>query len=177
MVTVLLSAATVWPVEKIENQSVRAEIGRPATDAEIQGWDIDVDPRGVGLPIGQGTVAQGARVYAEKCARCHGIHGREGPADRLIGGRGSLATGQPEKTVGSYWPYATTLYDYIRRAMPFDAPQSLSPADTYAVIAWLLHQNEIIPADAVMNARTLPQVRMPNAQGFKPDPRPDVSPR
>ena len=149
-------------------------LGRPPTEAEIRDWNIEVAPTGEGLPTGHGTVPQGLRVYAEKCARCHGATGREGPMDRLVGGHGTLATANPVKTIGSYWPYATTLYDYIRRAMPWDAPQSLTPDDVYAVIAWLLHENGIIAADAVMDARTLPAVQMPNRHGFVPDPRPDV---
>ena len=94
--------------------------------------------------------------------------------DRLVGGARTLSTALPIKTIGSYWPYATTLYDYIQRAMPFDAPQSLTPDEVYAVTAWLLHQNDIIPKDAVMDPTTLPAVRMPNRHGFVPDPRPDV---
>jgi cytochrome c len=152
-------------------------LGRPATETEIRAWDIDVAPTGEGLPPGQGTVKRGAQVYAAKCAGCHGPTGREGPKNRLVGGRDTLASPNPVKTVGSYWPYATTLYDYIRRAMPFDAPQSLSPDDVYSVVAWLLHQNGIIDEVTVMDARTLPQVQMPNRNGFIPDPRPDVPTR
>jgi cytochrome c len=152
-------------------------LGRPASDAEIRAWDIDVAPTGEGLPPGQGTVKRGAQVYAAKCAGCHGPTGREGPKNRLVGGRDTLASPNPVKTVGSYWPYATTLYDYIRRAMPFDAPQSLSPDDVYSVVAWLLHQNGIIDEVTVMDTRTLPQVQMPNRNGFIPDPRPDVPTR
>lgn len=152
-------------------------LGRPATEAEIRAWDIDVAPTGEGLPPGQGTVNQGAQVYAAKCAACHGPTGTEGPNDRLVGGQNTLAISDPVKTVGSYWPYATTLYDYIRRAMPFDAPQSLSADEVYSVVAWLLHQNGIIVEDIVTDARTLPQIRMPNRDGFIPDPRPDVQSR
>jgi S-disulfanyl-L-cysteine oxidoreductase SoxD len=151
-------------------------LGRPPTDAEIRAWDIDVAPDGAGLPPGQGTVAQGHAVYAAKCAKCHGPTGTEGPSDVLVGGHGSLRTSKPMKTIGSYWPYATTLYDYLNRAMPLDAPQSLSPDELYAVIAWLLHRNGIVPEDAVLNRYTLPAVQMPNRQGFVPDPRPDVTP-
>ena len=113
-------------------------------------------------------------MYAAKCAGCHGPTGIEGPSDRLVGGQQTLQTPKPVKTIGSYWPYATTLYDYIRRAMPFDAPQSLTADDIYAVTAWLLYRNGIIGEEAVMDARTLPAVQMPNRQGFLPDPRPDV---
>lgn len=150
------------------------ELGRPATEAEMRPWDIDVSPTGEGLPPGQGTVTQGAAVYAAKCAACHGPTGKEGPKDRLVGGRNTLATDKPIRTIGSYWPYPTTLYDYIYRAMPFNAPQSLSPDEVYSVIAWLLQQNEIITEDQVIDAQTLPQITMPNRDGFVPDPRPDV---
>jgi cytochrome c len=151
--------------------------GRPATAAEIAAWNIDIDPTGAGLPPGRGTVQQGAVLYASKCAACHGSTGTEGPKDRLVGGQGSLATPNPIKTIGSYWPYATTLYDYINRAMPLNAPQSLTPDEIYSVVAWLLHQNGIILADAVIDAQTLPAMKMPNRAGFVSDPRPDVSSR
>ena len=151
--------------------------GQPATEADIKAWDIDIDPNGVGLPPGRGTVQQGATVYANKCAACHGPSGTEGPQVPLVGGQGSLTTNKPVKTIGSYWPYATTLYDYIHRAMPFTAPQSLTPDEVYALVAWLLHENGIIPSDAAMDATTLPAVGMPNRDGFVPDPRPDTASR
>ncbi|MGH7207778.1 MAG: c-type cytochrome [Nitrospiraceae bacterium] len=149
-------------------------LGRPATEAQMKAWDIDVSPTGEGLPPGRGAATEGAEVFAAKCASCHGPTGVEGPMDRLVGGRGTLKTERPIKTVGSYWPYATTLYDYIRRAMPYNAPQSLKPDEVYAVVAWILHRNGIIPEDLVMDATTLPAVTMPNRNGFVPDPRPDV---
>jgi cytochrome c len=156
------------------DERIEYGIGRLATKEEIRLWNIDVTPDGAGLPPGRGTVKQGSRIYAEKCARCHGPTGTEGPMDRLVGGKQTLATSNPIKTIGSYWPYATTLYDYINRAMPFDAPQTLRPDEIYSVIAWLLNQNGIIAEDAIMDARLLPQVQMPNRQGFVRDPRPDV---
>ena len=149
-------------------------LGRPATDEEIRAWNIDVSPTGEGLPPGQGTAKQGAQIYAGKCAACHGLTGVEGPKDRLVGDRNTLTTQKPIKTIGSYWPYATTLYDYIRRAMPFNAPQSLTADETYAVIAWLLFQNQIIEEETVIDAQSLPKVEMPNRNGFIPDGRPDV---
>lgn len=158
----------------IAEEPLRYGFGRPATAAEIAAWNIDIDPTGAGLPPGQGTVQQGAAVYANKCAACHGPTGTEGPKDRLVGGQGSLATDNPIKTIGSFWPYATTLYDYIHRAMPLNAPQSLTPDEVYAVVAWLLHQNDIVPAGAVIDATTLPVVKMPNREGFVSDPRPDL---
>jgi len=149
--------------------------GRPATPQEIAGWDIDVLPDGSGLPPGQGSVAQGEKIYAETCATCHGAKGEGKPMDRLVGGQGTLATAHPITTVGSYWPYATTLFDYIRRAMPFSAPKSLTADQVYAVSAYVLYLNGIVGEEAVMDARTLPKVEMPNRDGFlSPDPRPDI---
>lgn len=150
-------------------------LGRVAIPDEIQAWDIDVAPDGEGLPAGQGTVAEGARVYAKHCAGCHGATGVEGPNPKLVGGQGTLASDHPVKTVGSYWPYATTLFDYIYRAMPFVAPQSLTPHQVYAVTAWILFQNGLVEKDAVLNRETLPKVRMLHRSGFVPDPRPDVN--
>lgn len=140
--------------------------GRSATEAEIAAWDIDVGPTGAGLPPGSGTVQKGAVIYANKCASCHGPTGTEGPKNQLIGGQGTLATAEPIKTIGSYWPYATTLFDYIQRAMPLTAPQSLTPNEVYSLVAWLLHKNGIIGQDVVMNAATLSAVKMPNRDGF-----------
>ena len=169
-----LGVAWVWAGEQ---SATRYGLGRPATEAEIRAWNIDVSPTGEGLPSGRGTVKHGAQVYAAKCAACHGPTGVEGPQDRLVGGQGTLATAEPVKTVGSYWPYATTLYDYIQRAMPLTAPQSLTPDEVYSVVAWILFRNGIIDEDAVLDARTLPAIRMPNREGFAPDPRPDVPSR
>lgn len=149
-------------------------LGRPATDKEMLAWNIDVSSTGEGLPPGQGTVKQGAQVFAAKCAVCHGPTGTEGPKDKLVGGQNTLTTSKPVRTIGSYWPYATTLYDYINRAMPFNAPQSLTSDEIYSVIAWLLFQNQVIAEDVVIDAQTLPKVQMPNRNGFIPDPRPDV---
>ena len=150
--------------------------GQPATAAEIAGWDIDVAADGTGLPPGSGTVQQGEELYARLGATCHGAMGEGGEGGPpLVGGIGSLNTEAPVKTVGSYWPYAPTLFDYIRRAMPADNPQSLSPDEVYALCAYLLYLNGIVPEDAVMDAQSLPRVVMPNHAGFvSPDPRPDV---
>ncbi|SEP42110.1 cytochrome c [Methylobacterium sp. ap11] len=152
-------------------------LGRPATPDAIAAWNIDVRPDGAGLPPGRGSVAEGRAVFAARCASCHGETGQGGAADRLVGGQGTLATAKPVRTVGSFWPYATTLFDYVRRAMPFDAPQSLTDAEVYAVSTYLLHLNGIVPADAVLDARSLPAVAMPNRAGFVPDARPDVTAR
>lgn len=150
-------------------------LGRPATAAEIAGWDIDVRGDGLGLPPGHGSVDEGRRLYARKCALCHGAEGQGGLADALVGGAGTLASVHPVRTVGSYWPYAPTLFDYIRRAMPFNAPQSLNSDEVYGLCAYILNLNGIVPARAVLDARSLARVRMPNRNGFTTsDPRPDV---
>ena len=146
------------------------DFGRPATPDEIALWDIDVRPDGEGLPPGSGTVAQGKQVFADNCAACHGDNGVGGVKDRLVGGQGTLASANPVKTVGSYWPYATTLFDYIRRAMPYQAPGSLSDDDTYAVAAYILSLNGILPADGKLDRDSLPKVKMPNRDGFVPEP-------
>ncbi|MBI0329439.1 cytochrome c [Burkholderia plantarii] len=149
----------------------RYGLGQPVTEASLAAWNIDVAPDGRGLPPGSGSVARGGQVYAQKCAMCHGAKGEGGVGDALVGGIGTLADHKPKKTVGSYWPYATTLFDYIRRAMPYNAPGSLSADDVYAVSAFLLNRNGIVPDGATLDATTLPRVRMPNRDGFVPDPR------
>jgi S-disulfanyl-L-cysteine oxidoreductase SoxD len=146
------------------------DFGRRATPDEIALWDIDVRPDGKGLPAGSGTVAQGKQVFADNCAACHGDNGVGGIKDRLAGGQGTLASDAPVKTVGSYWPYATTLFDYIHRAMPYQAPGSLSNDDTYAVAAYILSLNGILPADGKLDRDSLPKIRMPNRDGFVPEP-------
>lgn len=142
--------------------------GTPATQAQIQGWDIDVNGlTGDGLPPGHGSVKEGSSVFEAKCAMCHGDFG-EG-AERypvLAGGKGTLAKDRPVKTVGSYWPYAPTLFDYIRRAMPFPNPESLTNDQVYAVTAYILNLNDIVPDNAVLDAKTLAAVKMPNRDGF-----------
>ncbi|MEP6658003.1 MAG: cytochrome c, partial [Betaproteobacteria bacterium] len=116
-------------------------LGRPASAAEITGWNIDIAPDGKNLPRGSGTIGRGSELFGAQCAACHGAKGEGGIADRLVGGAGTLNTAKPIKTVGSYWPYATTLFDYIRRAMPLNAPQSLSNDDVYAVAGYVLFMN------------------------------------
>jgi len=148
------------------------QFGQPISPADLAPWDISIGPDGVGLPAGSGTPAQGATVFAAKCQACHGEKGAGGPNDRLVGGKGSLAAGQaPVKTVGSYWPYATTLFDYIRRAMPFVDSKSLTSDEIYAVSAYILNLNGIIGESDAMDAQSLPKVRMPNRDGFIPFPR------
>ena len=141
-------------------------LGQPVTAAQIAGWDISVGPDGVGLPPGSGTPTKGASVYEQKCQACHGTKGAGQPNDRLVGGQGTLASKTPVKTIGSYWPYATTVFDYVRRAMPYLQPQSLSDDEVYAVTAYLLNLNGIIGETDEMNARTLPKVTMPNRSSF-----------
>jgi S-disulfanyl-L-cysteine oxidoreductase SoxD len=148
------------------------QFGQPIAPADIAPWDISIGPDGAGLPPGRGTVAQGEAVYAAKCQACHGEKGAGRPNDPLVGGKGSLAAGKtPVKTVGSYWPYATTLFDYVRRAMPYQDSKSLTNDEVYAVSAYILNLNEIIGKDDVMDAQSLPKVRMPNRDGFIPFPR------
>ena len=146
------------------------DFGRPAPIEEMKLWDIDVRPDGKGLPEGSGTVAHGKSVYEENCEACHGPNGQGGIKDRLAGGQGSLGTENPIKTVGSYWPYATTLFDYIHRAMPYQAPGSLSVDDTYAVAAYILNLNGILSSDGTLDRNTLPAIKMPNREGFIPEP-------
>ena len=152
-------------------------LGKIATKTEIAGWDIDVRPDGLGAPIGSGNAIIGEEVYAEQCASCHGDFG-EG-LDRwpeLVGGEDSLDTHDPVKTTGSYWPYASTMYDYIYRAMPFGVAQSLTHDETYQVVAYLLYMNEIIEEDFVLNDKNIGKIKMPNVEGFlMPDPRPDIA--
>ena len=152
----------------------RYGIGRTATEAEIAGWNIDVGRDGSNLPPGSGTVAHGREVFEQQCAACHGEKGEGGVGDRLVGGQGTLSSAKPIKTVGSYWPYAPTLFDYIRRAMPQNAPQSLSNEDVYAVAAYILNINGLLPADATLDAASLSAIKMPNRRMFVGDPRPDV---
>jgi cytochrome c len=149
-------------------------IGRAATPAEIAGWNIDVDGEGNNLPPGSGSVNHGREVFDQQCAACHGAKGEGGVGDRLVGGQGTLATPNPVRTVGSYWPYAPTLFDYIRRAMPQNAPQTLSGEDVYAVSAYILHLNGLLPAEATLDARSLSAIKMPNRNMFVGDSRPDV---
>ena len=151
-------------------------IGRPATPAEIAALDIDVGPDGAGLPAGRGTAADGAPIYAARCASCHGKTGKEGPNDILVGrlpGDAFPFAKDPRapKTIGSYWPYATTVFDYIRRAMPPDKPGSLRDDEVYGLVAFLLASNELIPQDAVVDAASLPKVKMPARDHFVPDTR------
>ena len=152
-------------------------IGKLATKTEIAGWDIDVRPDGVGAPKGNGNAIDGEEIYVNRCAACHGDFG-EG-VDRwpvLVGGDGTLASHDPEKTTGSYWPYASTIFDYVYRSMPFGEAQTLTHDETYKIVAYLLNMNEIIDENFVLSEKNIGKIKMPNASGFSlPDPRPDVT--
>ena len=156
-------------------------LGQPLARDEISSWDIDVRPDGSGLPPGQGSVTEGQVVYDAQCAGCHGTFGESTDYLALAGGVGSLGTATPQRTVGSKLDYATTLWDYINRAMPFNRAKTLSANEVYAVTAYVLNLNDIVPADAVLDQRSLPQVEMPNRKGFtqahgflRVDGKPDV---
>jgi cytochrome c len=152
--------------------------GTPATSQDLSHY-LSIPADGAGLPPGSGTAAQGAKVYSENCAACHGDKLQGNPAkgiggDKLIGGRGTLASKSPVKTVESYWPYTTTLFDYVKRAMPFSSPGSLTDDQVYSVVAYILSEAKIIKSTDTINAKTLPNVKMPNRDGFEPDPRPEL---
>jgi cytochrome c len=177
---VVLALVAIPPT--VEGQSYRSDyrIGTPATQADIDAWNKDVRPDGMGLPPGSGTFEEGQKLFAEQCAVCHGrnlqgIHDPSLPQDggpALIGGRGTLNTPKFKITVESYWPYASTLYDYILRAMPYTAPSSLKPDEVYSLVAFILGRANIIDKKTVMDAKSLPKVQMPNRYGFYPDNRP-----
>lgn len=151
--------------------------GMQATPEQIAGWDIDARPDGAGLPPGSGSVEKGAEIYAEQCAACHGTFGEgEGRYPKLAGGEGTLTHERPEPSVGSYWPFAVTVFDYINRAMPFQAPHTLSANDVYALTAYVLNINNIVANNFVADRDSLPKVKMPYHDKFTwQDPRPDTS--
>jgi mono/diheme cytochrome c family protein len=149
-------------------------LGHTPTAEHLKAIDIDITPDGKGLPPGSSTAAAGKDVYTRRCETCHGPTGKEGPQDVLVGGKGSLATAKPQKTIGSYWPYATTLWDYIRRAMPFDHPGTLTAEEIYGTTSYLLFLNGVVAESEVVDQTTLPKVQMPNRHGFTADPRPDM---
>jgi cytochrome c len=174
-ILLLLAIVTASP---LMGQSPTYGVGRSPTPEEIKTWDISIAPDGEELPPGEGTAVEGKEVYTRRCADCHGSEGQgDDQGEALVGGKGTLDSLEPVKTVGSYWPYATTLWDFINRAMPFDTPGSLTHEQVYAVVAYLLYLNGIIEEEELLNAQTLPRVRMPNREGFVPDPRPDVGSR
>ena len=153
-----------------------AGYGKPISEADLASWNIDIrTPDGLGLPAGRGSVAEGKVVYETKCVACHGADAKGGPVyGTMVGGIGSFKTNARVLTPGSMYPYAPILFDYIRRAMPMDRPQTMSANEVYAVSAYLLNLNGLVPADAVMDANSLPRVTMPNRDGFIVDDRPDT---
>jgi cytochrome c len=169
---VVIAALCLLAVESIVAAD-NPKLGEAVSSAELNNLDFTIMPNGEGLPEGSGTAVAGARIYQQNCLACHGVGGQDGLNDTLVGGHGSLTTDQPQKTVGSYWPYATTLFDYVHRAMPYQAPGSLSNNDVYAVTAYILYLNDIVGEEERLDANSLPEVRMPNRENFvwayKPD--------
>jgi S-disulfanyl-L-cysteine oxidoreductase SoxD len=163
------AGATATP--SVVSSDGRFGFGQPVTAAQISAENIDVRPDGTGLPAGSGMAAQGQAIYAAACASCHGDTGHEGGSGPILVDARPFQLGVTPPTVGNYWAYATSAYDYVNRAMPPDAPSSLQPGEVYALMAYLLNANDIIASDTVMNAQTLPHVVMPNVTGFIPDPR------
>ena len=152
-----------------------SQLGRPATPAEIAAWDIDVRPDGAGLPEGSGDVVTGEEIYDAQCSMCHGVFGEGvGRWPVLMGGFGTLDDTRPVKTIGSYWPYLSTVWDYVHRAMPFGAAQSLSDDEVYAVTAYLLYLNDLVDDDFVLSAEALAETRLLNEEAFYLDDRPEV---
>jgi mono/diheme cytochrome c family protein len=172
--SLLVLAAALVACGVATAQSPTYKVGRPPTEAELRAWDNVVGTDGKELPPGSGTSKDGAKVYAAKCSFCHGPTGTEGPAPRLVGGVDTISTRTPVLTLGSYWPFATTVWDYINRSMPQSAEGSLTPDQVYAVTAFLLYKNEIIKESDVLDAKTLLKVQMPNRYGFFP-PKPEAT--
>lgn len=176
-IAAVLTAFALSPGALAQSTSEHFGFGKPASEQEIKDWAIAIPPSGKHLPQGSGTAAEGEAIYEAQCSACHGKDLQGVPATggtALIGGRGTLASGSPKKTVESYWPYATTVFDYVRRAMPFTTPGALKDDEVYAVTAYILYRGNIVSRNKTMNADTLPKVEMPNKDGFVPDPRPDV---
>lgn len=164
LLTVATAAAMLGGVHAAAQQG--PGLGQPISAADLAPWDISIQPDGAGLPAGSGTAAKGAEIYSVKCIACHGEKGAGQPNDRLVGGQGTLTELAQVRTIGSFWPNATTVFDYIRRAMPFQAPESLTNDEVYALTAYLLALNGIIKEGDEMNARALARVQMPNRNGF-----------
>ena len=184
LVTVVAAVFTVTLAAAAQSPPKPIGLGTPATPEVIAALDIDVRPDGAGLPAGSGTAREGSAVYAQKCAACHGANGEGGTAEALVGAEPKTVApfgpdyerwrgSRPDVpfTIGNYWPYSTTIFDYVRRAMPANAPGSLTADEVYAIVAWLLAKNEIIAEGDPMNRETLPRVRMPARSRFVPDNR------
>ncbi len=165
---ILISVLIAAGIDFLHAESIKdgPHLGHTVSPEEIAKWDISVFPDGEGLPEGKGNVAEGEKLYQQKCIACHAENGLGASADQLAGAQMGLTSDYPEKTIGTYWPYATTIFDVVRRSMPMTAPGSLSNNETYALTAYLLYLNNIIAKDDVMNASTLPKVKMPNVDGF-----------
>ncbi len=161
---ILLIAAGINPL--FAEPLTSPKLGLSVSKEEVARWELNVFPDGEGLPTGQGTAAQGEQIYQQQCLVCHDKNGLGASADQLAGAQMALTSDYPEKTIGSYWPYATTLFDFIRRAMPMNNPNSLTDSQTYAVTAYLLYLNHLIGKDETLNARTLTKIEMPNKNGF-----------
>ncbi|HUF81448.1 MAG TPA: cytochrome c [Burkholderiales bacterium] len=168
-----MGATGPHPVQALPD---RPRFGQRISEAELAAWNIDIRTSdGLGLPPGRGSVAEGKRIYDAQCAACHGADAKGGPVyGAMVGGIGSFKTAKRVLTPGSMYPYAPILFDYIRRSMPMDRPQTLSPNEVYALSAYLLNLNGLVPADAVMDQTSLPRVQMPNRDGFRIDDRPDT---
>jgi len=160
----ILVAATVST--PAGSEELKPELGRPAPDGLVKSWNLSVFPDGRGLPQGSGSVAEGKKIYNQQCVACHAERGAGGSGDRLANAEMGLTEEYPQKTIANYWPYATTLFDFIRRSMPMHNPGSLNDDDVYALTAYLLSLDGVIPKDAIMNRDSLPEVEMPNAKGF-----------
>lgn len=175
-ITVALGAVGLAVSSYASTKKPSVGYGKPISDADLAAWNIDIrTPDGMGLPAGKGSVADGKKIYDAKCASCHGPDAKGGPQyGPMVGGIGSFKTKARVLTPGSMYPYAPILFDYIRRAMPMDSPQSLTNDEVYALSAYILNLNGLVKADAVMDAKSLPAVQMPNRDGFIPDDRPDV---
>jgi cytochrome c len=169
-----LAAALLIGAATLAAQSPTYGVGRPPTPEEIRALGSPIAPDGSGLPSGSGSVAEGRAIFAARCARCHGAEGEGGIGVRLVGGQGTLRTPKPLKTVGSFWPYATTLWDYINRAMPYDEPGRLAASEVYGAVAFILNMNGIVRDGARLDASNLAAIKMPNRDGFVPDSRPDT---
>ena len=164
---VTFSAALLVVTTATVSRAETPHLGKPLDEAAIANWDISILPDGTGLPKGSGTSAQGAAIFAEKCAACHGDNGKGGgPAAALVRDEKITGISASQKTIKNFWPYATTIFDFIRRAMPFTAPRSLSDDEVYALTAYLLAENKLIDTNQAMNAETLPKVKMPNRDNF-----------
>lgn len=170
----ILAASLTFAVATTAQAEGKYNFGTPASKEQIKAWDINVFADGRNLPEGSGTVQAGREVFQAQCVACHGAKGEGGIGDRLVGGIGSLGESKPIKTVGSYWPYAPTIFDYVRRTMPQTTPLSLSDEEVYAVVGYILFLNDLVEENDTIDAKALAELKMPNRDGFVADPRPDV---